>query len=188
MVWVTKSMSGLRIASSTEEKLTPERHIFHRPAFSTVLTANLRSPQAPDREPRRVGGPDEDQPQGRGEEPGQHIRRIVHPEVESAKADQEHQQDPEGHDDPPRVATQPVSQYQGQCPVEPNRDGGVPAREGGEGGFVPRLEDLRSRPLEDGLEDGCQQRPADGRDRSEEHTSELQSPCNLVCRLLLEKK
>src|SRR5256885_5940738 len=30
-----------------------------------------------------------------------------------------------------------------------------------------------------------------GRDpgmRSEEHTSELQSPCNLVCRLLLEKK
>src|SRR2546426_5587492 len=28
---------------------------------------------------------------------------------------------------------------------------------------------------------------ADG-SRSEEHTSELQSPCNLVCRLLLEKK
>src|SRR5205807_4051531 len=32
--------------------------------------------------------------------------------------------------------------------------------------------------------------PARGRrqTRSEEHTSELQSPCNLVCRLLLEKK
>src|SRR5256885_12725262 len=29
--------------------------------------------------------------------------------------------------------------------------------------------------------------PSSGR-RSEEHTSELQSPCNLVCRLLLEKK
>src|SRR5256885_5612446 len=28
----------------------------------------------------------------------------------------------------------------------------------------------------------------DLRIRSEEHTSELQSPCNLVCRLLLEKK
>src|SRR5688500_19497331 len=27
-----------------------------------------------------------------------------------------------------------------------------------------------------------------GSDRSEEHTSELQSPCNLVCRLLLETK
>src|SRR5256885_11075791 len=34
--------------------------------------------------------------------------------------------------------------------------------------------------------------PAEAREqpvaRSEEHTSELQSPCNLVCRLLLEKK
>src|SRR2546426_4699727 len=31
--------------------------------------------------------------------------------------------------------------------------------------------------------------PRKGRNpRSEEHTSELQSPCNLVCRLLLEKK
>src|SRR5256885_8687191 len=30
--------------------------------------------------------------------------------------------------------------------------------------------------------------PAAERGRSEEHTSELQSPCNLVCRLLLEKK
>src|SRR2546426_6581209 len=28
----------------------------------------------------------------------------------------------------------------------------------------------------------------ENRARSEEHTSELQSPCNLVCRLLLEKK
>src|SRR5256885_9759947 len=31
-------------------------------------------------------------------------------------------------------------------------------------------------------------RADDPRLRSEEHTSELQSPCNLVCRLLLEKK
>src|ERR1039457_3460965 len=30
--------------------------------------------------------------------------------------------------------------------------------------------------------------PRRSRYRSEEHTSELQSPCNLVCRLLLEKK
>src|SRR5256885_11006494 len=40
----------------------------------------------------------------------------------------------------------------------------------------------------------CPHRPVRGRltttprARSEEHTSELQSPCNLVCRLLLEKK
>src|SRR5256885_12099501 len=33
----------------------------------------------------------------------------------------------------------------------------------------------------------CTVRPRFRR-RSEEHTSELQSPCNLVCRLLLEKK
>src|SRR5215467_10997813 len=31
-------------------------------------------------------------------------------------------------------------------------------------------------------------KPAHEARRSEEHTSELQSPCNLVCRLLLEKK
>src|SRR5256885_8452912 len=30
--------------------------------------------------------------------------------------------------------------------------------------------------------------PGSSGTRSEEHTSELQSPCNLVCRLLLEKK
>src|SRR5256885_13281971 len=30
--------------------------------------------------------------------------------------------------------------------------------------------------------------PGDRTSRSEEHTSELQSPCNLVCRLLLEKQ
>src|SRR5256885_2462731 len=35
---------------------------------------------------------------------------------------------------------------------------------------------------------GPMNRPAPTAMRSEEHTSELQSPCNLVCRLLLEKK
>src|SRR2546426_12561521 len=34
----------------------------------------------------------------------------------------------------------------------------------------------------------CWMRRSAERMRSEEHTSELQSPCNLVCRLLLEKK
>src|SRR5256885_11720263 len=34
----------------------------------------------------------------------------------------------------------------------------------------------------------CRLRLAPADTRSEEHTSELQSPCNLVCRLLLEKK
>src|SRR5256885_12885975 len=40
-------------------------------------------------------------------------------------------------------------------------------------------------PHEDGQRSGDRQREGH---RSEEHTSELQSPCNLVCRLLLEKK
>src|SRR5256885_12853550 len=57
------------------------------------------------------------------------------------------------------------------------------------------------RPLAGGERGGCAEPFGDGtkdldRDltvlvehvRSEEHTSELQSPCNLVCRLLLEKK
>src|SRR5256885_3126861 len=35
---------------------------------------------------------------------------------------------------------------------------------------------------------GCSRKGRSLRRRSEEHTSELQSPCNLVCRLLLEKK
>src|SRR5256885_9632005 len=53
--------------------------------------------------------------------------------------------------------------------------------------------------LRDPGNEGCKHRPTqrhglhnhDGQAmalRSEEHTSELQSPCNLVCRLLLEKK
>src|SRR2546426_5548487 len=43
--------------------------------------------------------------------------------------------------------------------------------------------------LRDGLADQTLEGPLAGPGRrSEEHTSELQSPCNLVCRLLLEKK
>src|SRR2546427_5315133 len=43
------------------------------------------------------------------------------------------------------------------------------------------------QPLDEGLEAGAAQ-PLDDGARSEEHTSELQSQSNLVCRLLLEKK
>src|SRR5438094_8811737 len=39
-----------------------------------------------------------------------------------------------------------------------------------------------------GLRPATSVRPTDTRCRSEEHTSELQSPYDLVCRLLLEKK
>src|SRR5256885_12974290 len=43
-------------------------------------------------------------------------------------------------------------------------------------------------PLNGGVGKRSQHHPAVDDQRSEEHTSELQSPCNLVCRLLLEKK
>src|SRR5256885_11366053 len=52
----------------------------------------------------------------------------------------------------------------------------------------PRQTRLQLRPA---LGEGPLQRRAGAggaSGRSEEHTSELQSPCNLVCRLLLEKK
>src|SRR5256885_11556832 len=48
----------------------------------------------------------------------------------------------------------------------------------------------RGAPMGAGVDQGVQLalRVAGHDQRSEEHTSELQSPCNLVCRLLLEKK
>src|SRR2546426_8626354 len=48
----------------------------------------------------------------------------------------------------------------------------------------------RSDMVEEAAESGSADREKDSLAflRSEEHTSELQSPCNLVCRLLLEKK
>src|SRR6266446_8401204 len=52
--------------------------------------------------------------------------------------------------------------------------------------LVDLLGDRVGGPEGDGL--GDQLVPGDLPERSEEHTSELQSPCNLVCRLLLEKK
>src|SRR5256885_11576684 len=54
-------------------------------------------------------------------------------------------------------------------------DGEVVVHAQGDGGRIHDLEAL----VDHGDE---------GQLRSEEHTSELQSPCNLVCRLLLEKK
>src|SRR2546426_6009266 len=75
-----------------------------------------------------------------------------------------------------------------------------PRREAHPAAVVPRV--LRRREhgarrvsLSEGLESDEQATACGGgrrrglrRPRSEEHTSELQSPCNLVCRLLLEKK
>src|SRR2546426_1780807 len=53
----------------------------------------------------------------------------------------------------------------------------------------PDLRPVRPRPSREEAQPRRHRRgDPGGRPRSEEHTSELQSPCNLVCRLLLEKK
>src|SRR5256885_7826678 len=56
---------------------------------------------------------------------------------------------------------------------------------------VPREDLVSAVAVQDDLAVGArglgEEEGGDGA-RSEEHTSELQSPCNLVCRLLLEKK
>src|SRR2546426_9305433 len=67
--------------------------------------------------------------------------------------------------------------------------GPVPGRAGGRGGApahgrLPRRQQADRRIAH--LAERAESRG--GVRRSEEHTSELQSPCNLVCRLLLEKK
>src|SRR2546426_3908379 len=51
-----------------------------------------------------------------------------------------------------------------------------------------RSEHERELELREQGAEGAEPRGALAPARSEEHTSELQSPCNLVCRLLLEKK
>src|SRR5256885_10117633 len=51
-------------------------------------------------------------------------------------------------------------------------------------GRLPRIEEVALSP--DGSRIAFVK--TEENNRSEEHTSELQSPCNLVCRLLLEKK
>src|ERR1022692_736920 len=53
-------------------------------------------------------------------------------------------------------------------------------------GYAVAIQDCRGRFGSEGVWEPFINEPKDG--RSEEHTSELQSPCNLVCRLLLEKK
>src|SRR5256885_11652190 len=48
--------------------------------------------------------------------------------------------------------------------------------------------EAEQKSIREALADGSLYANDNSRARSEEHTSELQSPCNLVCRLLLEKK
>src|SRR5256885_3585316 len=63
---------------------------------------------------------------------------------------------------------------------------GAPAAQGG--GGASDLESLESHYATPSAFSSLTRKVLYSGVRSEEHTSELQSPCNLVCRLLLEKK
>src|SRR5256885_12892468 len=81
---------------------------------------------------------------------------------------------------PPRSTLFPYTTlFRSQCAVSDRRHRGAPARRQRNVGAAAA-----------GAGNGMMRPHATPtlRWRSEEHTSELQSPCNLVCRLLLEKK
>src|ERR671912_1133399 len=100
-------MSGCRIASSTMRSYhlmtrmynvyppSPARnpkakHAIRRGLVLSFGAARLGRPEAPDGEPQRVHGTDADQPEEGGEVAGHYVCRVVHPEIERGKADQEH--------------------------------------------------------------------------------------------------
>src|SRR5256885_12299601 len=82
---------------------------------------------------------------------------------------------------PPRSTLFPYTTLFRSHPGRERRDG-----EDREGHRRDRVPDEPAR-AQRGRRSGARRRRGP-RLRSEEHTSELQSPCNLVCRLLLEKK
>src|SRR5256885_4172539 len=89
---------------------------------------------------------------------------------------------------PLRLWLQAMDTWQSACPPRARPRAKVGRR-------LPRQAGLPCHTHETSAADNaglCQsERPAqheECKSRSEEHTSELQSPCNLVCRLLLEKK
>src|SRR5256885_7314819 len=78
-----------------------------------------------------------------------------------------------------------------RSPLQPSRRGFLAsfADETGALGFAKQIVDSPLTPtVLEVLSPEFAELFLEDKSRSEEHTSELQSPCNLVCRLLLEKK
>src|SRR5256885_9403526 len=74
-------------------------------------------------------------------------------------------------------------------PQPPIRESTAPLQEQVKGKRTTHRSCIRASPQRASLSRSEHETPTgDQGERSEEHTSELQSPCNLVCRLLLEKK
>src|SRR2546430_6987216 len=88
---------------------------------------------------------------------------------------------------PPRSTLFPYTTLFRSLPADGSggHDGGVPQPRCGD---VSELSECEGALRDAVLRGPVQLQAATGRDRSEEHTSELQSQSNLVCRLLLEKK
>src|SRR5215213_6279883 len=193
MVSVTDSLSGCRIASSTMRSyhletrmynIFPEaarnlklKNAIHQGLVLSVAAARLGRPQAPDGEPQRVHSTDADQPEEGGEVASHHVCRVVHPEVEPGKADQEHDENSRDGHGPSRPPPLPVSQNEREHSVEADGDGGVAAWERIEGGVVAGVEELGTRPLEYAFQDGGDHGTPSGRDQ-EEYGGEL--PASLV--------
>src|SRR5256885_3794936 len=95
---------------------------------------------------------------------------------------------------PPRSTLFPYttlfrSEHRGQPQEQPFEPGepGINWRSRGKDG-EEEIEERRKQSFKDRPVSQQEVSHSPGQGRSEEHTSELQSPCNLVCRLLLEKK
>src|SRR3989454_3770720 len=76
-----------------------------------------------------------------------------------------------------------------EIPKVPGTDGRKMSKSYGNAIYLSDPPEVIIRKVKPMVTDPARKRRSDpGNPRSEEHTSELQSPCNLVCRLLLEKK
>src|SRR5688500_17467601 len=103
-------------------------------------------------------------------------------------ADRERLADDVGTPPEPALPEAVADHRDGRAPIRPIRLAGEAATERephAQRGVVVSADELTIGPLEPFRQRDSERPP---RARSEEHTSELQSPCNLVCRLLLEKK
>src|SRR5688500_12561382 len=158
---------SIRQLSSEAARSPKTKNAIHQGLVLPVAAARLGRPKAPDGEPQRVHGTDADQPEEGGEVASHYVRRVVHPEVESGKADQEHDEYSRYDHGPSRCSPQPVSQDEREHPVQPDGDGGVAARKRIEGGVVAGVEDLETCPLKYAFQDGGEHGTPGGRDQEE---------------------
>src|SRR5256885_12286083 len=89
---------------------------------------------------------------------------------------------------PPRSTLFPYTTLFRSGAAHRRRPDGKDDRDTGSGPRIPGRAEIPHGKGSRGARQEARRCRRTGLDRSEEHTSELQSPCNIVCRLLLEKK